>query len=366
MQRPLAQLMATYLPADRRKLVDEHDLPRHLSVGEGLRDELPQLGTGLLGSCGGVLRYDERTHEVAALLQVSDADDGGRRDRRMAVEHALDVVRSEGAAAARDDVFGATDEREVALVVHVRDVSGQVPVAEESRLRLLRQLPVAREQGGRPAPHGEVALDPGRKLVALVVDDANVMTRHGPPEGARLDRSVGEVRDHDVRLGLAVTVGDGHAPALLEDRDDLRVEEVAGRNEPPEAGRPEAFELGVLGERTVFGRGLAEDARAEPEEQIEPLVGVERAVLEDDLGATRPRADDGVPHRERRRALGRAPDGVAAADVQPVLGLDAGREGGSVGVRDVFARAAHTACRDDEREVARGGVVRWHVDGNVL
>ena len=64
--------------------------------------------------------------------------------------------------------------------------------------------------------------------------------------------------------------------------------------------------------------------------------------------------------------LGGAPDGVATPDVQPVLGLDAGCEGGSMRVRDVLARAADPARRDDEREVARCSVVRRHVDGDVL
>ena len=64
--------------------------------------------------------------------------------------------------------------------------------------------------------------------------------------------------------------------------------------------------------------------------------------------------------------VGRAPDGVAASDVEPVLGLDARREDGAVRVRDVLARAADAARRDDEREVARRGVVRRDVDGDVL
>ena len=105
-------------------------------------------------------------------------------------------------------------------------------------------------------------------------------------ERAGLDAPVREVRDDDVRLGLAVAVGDGHAPALLEDRDDLRVEEVAGRDEPAEARRPEALELGMLGEHAVLGGRLAEDARPESEQEIEPLVRVELALLEDDLGAS--------------------------------------------------------------------------------
>ena len=40
----------------------------------------------------------------------------------------------------------------------------------------------------------------------------------------------------------------------------------------------------MLGELAVLGRRLAEDAGAEPEEEIEALLDVEAALVEDDLG----------------------------------------------------------------------------------
>ena len=162
-----------------------------------------------------------------------------------------------------------------------------------------RKLPVAGEQGRRAAADGEVALDPRGKLVALVVDDRDVVAGKCAAERAGLRRTVGEVRDDDVRLGLAVAVVDRQSPALLEHRDDLGVEEVAGRDETTEPRRAEALELGVRREGAVLRRRLAEDARPEPEHQIESLVGVELALVQDDLGTTRPWPDDGVPHRER-------------------------------------------------------------------
>ena len=284
----------------------------------------------------------------------------------MAVEHTLDVVRAERPAARRDHVLCPAHEREVPLLVGVRDVACEVPVAEECRLGLLGKLPVAREQRGGPAADGEVALDACRKLVALVVDDCDVVAGDRTAERARLHRGVGEIRDHDVRLGLAVAVRDGHAPPLLKDGHYLRIEEVAGRHEPPEAGRAEALELGMFRERAILGGRLAEDARPEPEEEVEPLVRVERALLEHDLGAARPRADHRIPHRERGRRVGGAPDGVASAGVEPVHRLDTGREDRAVGVCDVLPRAADAGRGDDEREVARGRIVRRDARGNVL
>ena len=41
----------------------------------------------------------------------------------------------------------------------------------------------------------------------------------------------------------------------------------------------------MVGEHAVLGRRLAEDAGPEPEEQVEPFVGVERTVLKDGLCA---------------------------------------------------------------------------------
>ena len=74
---------------------------------------------------------------------------------------------------------------------------------------------------------------------------------------------------------------------------------------------------------------------------------------------------DRVPHRQRRGGVGRAPDGVAAPDVEPVLGLDPCREDGAVRVRDVLACPADSRRRGDEREITGRRVVRRRV-GNVL
>ena len=340
--------MPADLRAERRQLVDEDDLAWDLRVGQCLRGVLAELGFELLRALGTGHRHDERADEVAAALEVADPDDGRRRDRPVPGEHALDVEGAERAAAVRDHVLRAPDEREEAFLVDVRDVAGEVPVAQEGGLRLLWKLPVAGEQGRRPAADGEVALDAGRKLVALVVDDRDVVAGERAAERAGLGSTVGEMRHHDVRLGLAVAVVDGQAPALLEHGDDLWIEEVPGRDETAEPRRAEALELGVRRKGGVLGWRLAEDARPEPEHQIEPLVGVELAFMQHDLGATRPRPDDGVPHRERRGGVARTPDGVAAADVEPVLGLDASGERRAVRVRDVLARAADARRRDDE------------------
>ena len=157
----------------------------HLLIRKRLGDVLAKLGLELLGAAGAAPRHDERANELPAALEVADADDRCRCDRVVPGEHALDVERPECAAAARDDVLGAADEREEALLVHVRDVTGQVPVAEERSLRLLRELPVPGEQRRWPSAHREIALDARGELVALVVDDRDVVARERAAEGAR-------------------------------------------------------------------------------------------------------------------------------------------------------------------------------------
>src|SRR5262249_42096237 len=137
-------------------------------------------------------RDDERADEVAASLEIADPDHGRGGDRTVSREHALDLERSEGPAARRDDVLRAADEREESLLVHVRDGAGQVPVAEVGGLRLLGLLPVAGEERGRPPADREVALDARRELVALVVDDPDVVPGQGTSERSRLRLAVGE------------------------------------------------------------------------------------------------------------------------------------------------------------------------------
>ncbi len=360
--------MTADLPPHRRQLVDEHDLARNLLVRERLRDVLTQLGLELLGPSVRALRHDEGPNEVTTSLKIANADDCGRCNGFVAFEHALDVVRAERPTAARDHVLRATDEREEALLVHVRDVSGHVPVAEEGRLRLLWKLPVSGEQRRRAAANGEVAFDPGGKLVALVVDDGHVVSGERATERPGLDlrRPRGSPID-DVRLGLPVAVRDRQAPALFEDGDDLRVEEVAGGDEPPQARRPEALELGMLGERAVLGRRLTEDGRREPEREGRGarLRRTRRAAGRSRRHARRGRSlCSRIVRGARRRRC--APDGVAASDVEPVLSLHARREHASVRVSDVSSRTADPARRDDEGEVARGRVVCRDVDGDVL
>ena len=147
----------------------------------------------------------------------------------------LDLVGAERPAVARDDVLGPCDVPEEALLVLDRDVAGQVQIAAVGALGLFRGVPVAGEQRRRVPADREVALDAVRKLVALVVDDRDLVPGKGASDRARLPDPVAGVADHDVRLRLAVAVVERQAPALLEDLDDLRLEDVSRGDESTES-----------------------------------------------------------------------------------------------------------------------------------
>ncbi len=179
-------------------------------------------------------------------------------------------------------------------------------------------------------------------------------------ERARLEARVRAVGDDDVRLRLPVPVVDGHAPGLLEHRDDVRLEVVTRGDEPAETAGLEALEVPTrqLGEGAVLGGRLAEDGHAEAVEEVELLLGVERALVQHELRATGPWAEQAGPDGLGRTGVRGAPDCVATRGVEPVLRLHAGREGRAVRVADEPLVAPWSRRREDEGDVTRGGVVR--------
>ena len=78
-------------------------------------------------------------------------------DRRVLEQRALDLERADAVAGRDDDVVGAADEPEVAVLVAARAVAGQVPLAAPARRGLLGVLPVLEEERRRMAAQREVA-----------------------------------------------------------------------------------------------------------------------------------------------------------------------------------------------------------------
>src|SRR5207248_381748 len=122
----------------------------------------------------------------------------------------------------------------------------------------------------------------------------------------------------------------------------------------------------LLRHEPVLGRRLAEHADAEPLDQLEALGWIEPALVEDDRGAGRPRAEQHVPDRLRPTRARGAPDEVARPRREPALCLPALGPGVAVGVGDAFRVLRRAARVEDEGAVARGGVGRLGAVGLLL
>ena len=86
--------------------------------------------TSRSGGFGAGPHDDDRGHDLAP-LQVGYAHDCDLADRGMVAEHVLDLGRRDRLAAGPDDVAGAADDREVAVVVERPEIAGVVPAVTQ-------------------------------------------------------------------------------------------------------------------------------------------------------------------------------------------------------------------------------------------
>ena len=115
-------------------------------------------------------------------------------------------------------LVGAAAIREVAVRVAAHEIARHIPLAAERRLGLVHLLPVSDRP--RVAPHPAHADFAVRQIVAQVVTDADIESRHHRAKGAGLHRAR-LVGDEDVpHLGRAETVEqldtECFSPALVE------------------------------------------------------------------------------------------------------------------------------------------------------
>ena len=186
--------------------VGELDRPRNLVCREVLaavRDEL------LAGDLRRGLEDDVGLRELALRL-VRDSADRGERDCRVGAQDALDLGRIDVEAGGEDHVLHPVDDREVAVLVHRRDVAGVQPAVRLDRRGRALLVAVVAEHHERPAEHQLAALA-DRHLARRVgdVDDAHRVAGVGDADRAGL---VGP--DHRVRAGGAGELG--HAPDLVD------------------------------------------------------------------------------------------------------------------------------------------------------
>src|SRR4029077_1548808 len=132
--------------ADRRlgQLRPDLERDRHLVLADLAVEMLQQL---LEGERGTGLQLDEDLWRLLA-MRMGNADDDALVDRRMLVDRLLDHARIDVVARRDDQVIGAVDQEQPAVVIHVAHVAGAQPhpvaggMAEQDLVGLLLLLPV--------------------------------------------------------------------------------------------------------------------------------------------------------------------------------------------------------------------------------
>ena len=114
-----------------RQLVAELDDPRVLVGGHPLLAVGDQLGA--VSEAPGPQRDDG--HDLLAEPLVGNADDGGLGDRRVGVQHVLDLARVHVVPAADDELLLAADDEQEPVLVEIAEVTGVEPAAGEGARR---------------------------------------------------------------------------------------------------------------------------------------------------------------------------------------------------------------------------------------
>ena len=129
--------------------VDELDLARVLVRRRDRLDVLLQLARERVRALVPGREDDERLDDARA-LGIGLADDGRLGHRRMLDERRLDLERADAVRGRDDDVVGAADEPEVAVLVLRRAVAREVPAVVEHLGVGVVVAPVALHQADRP------------------------------------------------------------------------------------------------------------------------------------------------------------------------------------------------------------------------
>ena len=193
-----------------------HDLA---AAGLGqVRGEVDRLRLGDRADLGGdvIAQVGDVDLRAAAQRDVGDdrlpgrrvvgADDGRLGDRRVRHEGALDLGGRDAVAADVHHVVDAAEQPEVAVVVELGAVAGEVAAGEPAPVRVAVALGIAPDaaQHRRPRVGEREVAAAMLDVVAVVVDDLGADARQRERRRARLDRGRARQRaDHDpAGLGL--------------------------------------------------------------------------------------------------------------------------------------------------------------------
>ena len=152
---------------------------------------------------------------------------------------------------------------------------------------------------------------------------------------------------------MAIPLVEREPESLLECNEELGVKGVAGNDRVPDAAEIVMGVGGALNQRHALLDALAQDRDAEPSEEVEALLDVERPVVDHGLCTTRPRSEERIPDHQGRACVSRAPDEIAGARVKPMFCLHPGGPRGSMGQRGPLRRAGRPGRKENEGRVAR-------------
>src|SRR5581483_11137091 len=172
------------------------------------RQPVPAVPLQLLDGHGRALLELHHRADLLAEDVVGDAEDGRVGYRRVLEQRGFDLGRIDVLATPDDHVLGPVGDRDEPVLVEAGDVAGAQPAAGQERLRRgLGLVPVPLHDVR--AAHPQLAGLADRQVVALLVDDADVVDRQRRPAAFGLGEIVDAVvrRRRRRRLGHAPTVG---------------------------------------------------------------------------------------------------------------------------------------------------------------
>ena len=195
-----------------------------------------------------------------------------------------------------------------------------------------------------------------RHVVAVLVDQVDVIDRRRLAHRARLGGGAHEVRDLHDRLGLAVGLHQAQAGELVPAVVDLGVERLARRRGIVQGGQVVSLHP-LLDEKAVDGRRCAEGGDLVFFHHVQQVVGDELVkVVDEDRRRGEPLPIELAPDRLHPACLGDGQVQIVRVDVVPVAGGDDVRHRVGVVVDDHLGHARRAGGEVEEQRVVPGGL----------
>ena len=224
--------------------------------------------------------------------RVGRRHDGGFGHGRMLDQDAFELERADAIVGRFEDIVGAADIGQVAVVVDRSDVAGAIDRAVHRADAAVVGL-IALHQSGRPRLQHQADLA-FLLLFAVHIEQCHPIARQRPAHRARLHGLARRIADERRGFGLAVTVADGDAPRRLDPFDDFRIERLAGADQFAHGHLPGAQIL--LDQHAPHRRRRAERGDAAARDGVEQPLGVEAALIDDEDRRLRaPRREEAAP-----------------------------------------------------------------------